>query len=137
MQSNKITKFTAGRLAKEVGINIQTIRFYDRQGILKPSSRTGAGYRVYDQESLKRLTFIIQAKELGFSLREIKELLALRVRSAQTCDRVQKKSKEKLKDIQNKIVHLKKLEKTLKRLVSDCENRVVSDQCPILDKIEV
>ena len=129
--------YTAGQLAKVVNVNIQTVRFYDRQGILKPVSRTEAGYRIYDKEGVKRLNFIIQAKELGFSLNEIKEFLELRVRSVQTCDRVRKKTTEKLKDIQNKIAHLKKLEKTFKGLIGDCEKRVITNQCPILEKMEV
>jgi len=129
--------YTAGQLAKVANVNIQTVRFYDRQGILKPASRTEAGYRIYDKEGVKRLNFIIQAKELGFSLKEIKEFLELRVQSVQTCDRVRKKTTEKLKDIQNKIAHLKKLEKTFRGLIDNCENRVISDQCPILEKMEV
>ena len=129
--------YTAGQLAKVANVNIQTVRFYDRQGILKPVSRTEAGYRIYDKEGVKRLNFIIQAKELGFSLNEIKEFLELRVRSVQTCDRVRKKTTEKLKDIQNKIAHLKKLKKTFKDLIGECEKRVITDQCPILEKMEV
>jgi len=97
--------YTVGQLAKAANVNIQTVRFYDRQGILKPASRTEAGYRIYDKEGVKRLNFIIQAKELGFSLKEIKEFLALRVRSVKSCDRVRKKTTEKLQDIQNKITH--------------------------------
>ena len=137
MGSSSTTTYTAGKLAKAAGVNIQTVRFYDREGVLKPTSRTDAGYRVYDSEGLKRLRFIIQAKELGFSLKEIKDLLSLRVRSVQTCDRVRSKAKAKLDDIQGKIAHLRRLEKTLKNLIGDCENRVVSDQCPILEKMEV
>jgi len=137
MGNSKTTTYTAGKLAKAVGVNIQTVRFYDRKGVLKPTSRTEAGYRVYDAEGLKRLKFIIQAKELGFSLTEIKDLLSLRVRSVQTCDRVRSKAKAKLEDIQKKIAHLRKLEKTLKNLIGDCENRVVSEQCPILERMEV
>ncbi len=129
--------YMAGQLAKAANVNIQTVRFYDRQGILKPASRTEAGYRIYDKEGVKRLNFIIQAKKLGFSLKEIKEFLALRVQSVKACDRVRKKTTEKLKDIQNKIAHLKKLEKTFKGLIGDCENRVVTNQCPILEKMEV
>jgi len=129
--------YTVGQLAKAANVNIQTVRFYDRQGILKPASRTEAGYRIYDKEGVKRLNFIIQAKELGFSLKEIKEFLALRVRSVKSCDRVRKKTTEKLKGIQNKITHLKKLEKILKDLIGDCENRIITDLCPILEKMEV
>lgn len=129
--------FTIGQLAKKVSINVQTIRFYERRGILKPTRREDSGYRIYDEESLKRLHFIRQAKELGFSLKEIHDLLNLRVRSVQTCDRVKNKASEKLEEIQKKINHLKTLEKTIKTLISDCKNRKVSDCCPILEKMEI
>tara|TARA_Y100000590_G_scaffold356584_2_gene410879 strand:+ start:521 stop:739 length:219 start_codon:yes stop_codon:yes gene_type:complete len=69
-------------------------------------------------------------------LAEIKELLGLRIRSVQCCDRVQKKTEKKLEDIQTKIRQLKKLEKTLKQLVQNCKDRVISDQCPILERME-
>lgn len=128
---------TIGEFARAAKVNIQTVRFYERQGILKPAHRTGSGYRLYDQENLKRLNFILQAKELGFSLKEINDLLGLRVRSVQTCDRVRKKAQEKLAVIQDKMSKLKKIEKTLKELIEKCETRMVSDECPILEKMEV
>jgi len=127
---------TIGQLAKAAQVNIQTIRFYEREGILKPSNRLDSGYRVYNDESLKRLHFIRHAKDLGFSLDEIQDLLALRVRSVGRCNQVRTKAEAKLKDVQSKVAHLKKLERTLKKLISDCENRVVSECCPILDKME-
>ena len=127
---------TIGELAKKAGVNIQTVRFYERQGVLQPVSRKESGYRLYNEDSLKRLTFIRHAKELGFSLKEINSLLSLRIRSVQSCDRVRSKAQGKLKEIQKKVVHLKQLEKTLLVLISDCEKRVVSDCCPILEKME-
>lgn len=130
-----VEKITIGWLAKAAKVNIQTIRFYERRGILRPISRTVSGYRLYDKESLKRLNFILQAKELGFSLKEINNLLGLRVRSVQTCEGVRRKAEEKLADIQGKMVNLKKMEKTLKELIGNCKNRVVTDRCPILEKI--
>ena len=136
MKSKKAIQFTAGRLAKAAGVNIQTVRFYDREGILSPNMRTEVGYRIYDQESLKRLKFIHQAKDLGFTLAEIKELLGLRIRSGQCCDNVRKKTEKKLEDIQVKIHQLKRLESTLKQLIQNCKDRVVSDQCPILERME-
>lgn len=128
---------TIGELAKKAGVNIQTVRFYERQGVLQPVSRKESGYRLYNEESLKRLTFIRHAKELGFSLKEINDLLSLRIRSVQSCEKVRGKAQGKLKEIQKKITHLKQLEKTLLELISDCEKRVVSDCCPILEKMEV
>lgn len=131
------TFYTIGQLAKKVHVNVQTIRFYERRGILKPVRREDSGYRKYDGDSLKRLHFIRQAKELGFSLKEIQDLLGLRIRSVETCNRVRIKATEKLDEIQKKISQLKGLEKTMKSLISDCENRQISDCCPILEKMEV
>jgi MerR family transcriptional regulator, copper efflux regulator len=128
--------YTIGQLSKRAAVNIQTVRFYEREGMLAPAFRRDSGYRVYDAESLKRLTFIRHAKELGFSLKEINELLKLRVRTTQGCDRVRSKASEKLIEIQKKIGHLRSLEETLVTLISDCEKRVVSDCCPILGKME-
>ncbi|MGE4107350.1 MAG: heavy metal-responsive transcriptional regulator [Bacteriovoracia bacterium] len=137
MGSPKKSEYSIGQLAKMAHVNVQTIRFYERRGILRPTTRQDSGYRVYDTESLKRLHFIRQAKDLGFSLKEIQSLLNLRVRSVGRCDQVRAKAEHKLKDIQQKIAHLKTLERTLKRLISDCENRVVSDCCPIVTRMEV
>ena len=131
------SSYTIGQLAKKAQVNVQTIRFYERRGILKPIRREDSGYRKYDGDSLKRLHFIRQAKELGFSLKEIQDLLGLRVRSVETCNRVKSKATEKLNEIQRKIFRLKGLEKTMKQLISDCESRQISDCCPILEKMEV
>ena len=137
MRNGALKTLTIGQLAKAAGVNVQTVRFYEREGILKPQTRLDSGYRVYNEDSLKRLHFIRQAKDLGFSLDEIQGLLNLRVRSVDRCNQVRSKAEQKLKDVQQKITHLKKLERTLKSLVSDCENRVVSDCCPIIEKMEV
>lgn len=127
---------TIGQLAKAARVNPQTLRFYERKGILKPVSRLDSKYRVYDQESLKRLRFIKQAQEMGFSLDEIQSLLNLRVRSVQRCDQVRAKAELKLKDVRARIAQLRRLEQTLAELISDCEGRIVSDCCPIIDKME-
>ena len=137
MRNGASKTLTIGQLAKAAGVNVQTVRFYEREGILRPQTRLDSGYRVYNEDSLKRLHFIRQAKDLGFSLDEIQSLLNLRVRSVDRCNQVRSKAEQKLKDVQQKITHLKKLERTLKNLVSDCENRVVSDCCPIIEKMEV
>lgn len=128
--------YTIGKLAKESGVNIQTIRFYERQGILEPVLRKESGYRIYDMEGLRQLTFILHAKELGFSLKEIKELLELRIDSVKHCGTVKEKITEKLSGVKYKISQLRKLEKTLKQLVQDCDNRVVSEGCPVISSIE-
>lgn len=127
--------FTIGDLAKNAQVNIQTIRFYERQGILKPDARLESGYRLYTKETLKKLVFIRQAKQLGFSLSEIKELLGLRIKSPEARGKVRAKAETKLREVRAKISGLKALERTLNSLIQDCE-RGVSLCCPILDRME-
>jgi len=127
--------YTIGKLAKMAGVNIQTIRFYERQGILKPVNRLDSGYRLYTKDSLKTLNFIRQAKQLGFSLHEIKELLGLRIKSSGSRENVRTKANTKLQEDREKIKSLKTLERTLKSLIGDCEGKV-SQCCPIIDRME-
>lgn len=136
MDKNQSKTYTIGQLAKAADVNTQTLRFYERKGILKPTSRLKSKYRLYDGDSLRRLQFIKHAKAMGFSLDEIQGLLNLRVRSIDRCGQVRAKAERKLEDVRQRIFHLKKLERTLKSLISDCNNRVVSDCCPIIERME-
>lgn len=136
MKENGQRHLTIGALAKVAGVSVQTIRFYERKGLLKPSARLPSGYRLYDAECARRLNFIIQAKGLGFSLAEAKGLLGLRLRSAGNPDLVRAKVEKKLEDVLRKIAALQHLEKTLKRLAVDCRNRRVTDHCPIIERME-
>lgn len=102
-----------GELARQVGINIQTIRFYERKKLLPPPQRKASGYRVYNGEDLHRLRFIRQAKTLGFSLDEVREILAMRARGACPCGRVLKLAEQHLRDIQERIRQLTRFEREL------------------------
>jgi len=126
-----------GKLAKQADVNIQTIRYYEKIGILKPTHRLESGYRVYEEESLRRLRFIKRGQELGFTLDEIKELLSLRSTSPSGRQKARSKAIGKIADIREKISYLRKLESNLKKLVSDCEHGAVTSPCPILEKMEV
>jgi MerR family mercuric resistance operon transcriptional regulator/MerR family gold-responsive transcriptional activator of gol and ges genes len=137
MERETAKTLTIGQLAKAASVNVQTVRFYERQGILKPLARKESGYRIYNEDSLKRLVFVRQAKALGFSLREINNLLGLRARSAEHCNKVRAKAADKLKEVRQKIKYLKLLEQTLKTLISKCESRIVSNSCPIIEKMEL
>lgn len=88
-------QFTIGELARHAGVNIQTVHYYERRKLLLPVGRTDSGYRLYDEEALKRLRFIRHAKELGFTLEEIRGLLDLRIKSTTTCDKVKEKTERK------------------------------------------
>ncbi|MCB0327093.1 MAG: heavy metal-responsive transcriptional regulator [Bdellovibrionales bacterium] len=134
--NEKHPTFTIGRLSKMANVNIQAIRYYEREDLLEPVIRKDSGYRLYNDESLKRLHFILEAKNLGFTLKEIQSLLSLRIQSKTRCDHVRKRTEMKLKNVRQKIGQLRKIERTLKKLILDCENRVISDQCPILEQME-
>src|SRR5260370_17039131 len=111
---------TIGQLAEQAHVNRETVRYYERRRLLQRPSRSIAGYRVFSDDALRRLRFIRHAKMLGFSLEEIKELLSLRVRSIDTCDRVRERSLVKIADIQGTIITLQKITRALRDLVSSC-----------------
>ncbi|MBI5237832.1 MAG: heavy metal-responsive transcriptional regulator [Deltaproteobacteria bacterium] len=130
-------EFTIGVLAKRVGVDVQTVLYYERRGLLLPAGRKEMGYRLYNKESIKRLGFIRHGKELGFTLAEIKSLLDLRVESASACEKVQKKVNDKLTMVEQKIRGLKSLRKVLNELVECCDRRQPTEECPILKAIEI
>ncbi len=106
-----------GHLAKRVGVNVQTVRFYEREGLLPKPQRTESGYRVYGEDDLRRLQFIRQAKALGFSLEEIKEFLRMRSRGQCPCTDVIKIGERHLRDLERQIAHLTKFSDGLRRAV--------------------
>jgi MerR family transcriptional regulator, copper efflux regulator len=97
------SSLTVGALAKEAGVKIDTIRYYERHGLLPKPLRTNSGYRTFTPASVERLRFIKQAQALGFTLNEVKQLLALRLSPGMTCIDVRDRAQEKLADIQQKI----------------------------------
>ena len=129
-------RFTIGALARRAGVNIQTIRYYERCGLLHPVSKTGSGYRLYREKELDRLRFIRHAKELGFNLKEIKGLMGLRVESPSACAEVMKKTEENLRDVEGKIERLNRMKGVLEELITLCRERMPTEECPILKSIE-
>lgn len=127
---------TIGRLAKDVGVNIQTLRYYERLKLVIPTARKPSGYRLYGDEALKRLRFIKNAQALGFTLREIAELLNLRVNSAARCGDVQRKAQAKLAQVEAKVHDLEALARALKDLIRVCRAGQPTDRCPILKSLE-
>ncbi|HDY75977.1 MAG TPA: heavy metal-responsive transcriptional regulator [Candidatus Marinimicrobia bacterium] len=128
--------FTVGILAKETKLNIETIRYYERNKLLPEPKRTQAGYRLYTNEDINRLHFIMTAKRHGFSLKEIKELLALRVDPLTTCEDVRQKATEKIQVVEEKIRELNQIRKALSILVAHCQGVGPKSDCPILDAFE-
>lgn len=129
-------QLTVGELARRAHVNRETVRYYERRRLLPRPSRTISGYRVFSDDAVRRLRFIRHAKELGFSLNEIRELLALRVNSIDTCDRVRARAEIKLADIHKKIRALQHMRDALSELVTACTRRGTTKDCPILDSLE-
>lgn len=123
-------------LAKQSGINLESIRFYERQGLLPKPPRTASGYRVFPQESVRRVRFIKRAQALGFTLREIKQLIALRAHPETACADVRTQAEAKIADIAQKISDLRAMQRELTRLARACAGQPQSHCCPILTKLE-
>ncbi|MEN8376660.1 MAG: MerR family transcriptional regulator [Gemmatimonadota bacterium] len=124
-----------GALADAAGVNVQTIRYYERRGILAKPSRTASGYRIYQRAAADRVRFIKRAQELGFSLAEVESLLELRAANAASCDAASSSAREKLADVASKIDHLERLRRVLSDFVEACELREPSAECPILEAL--
>ncbi len=131
-----IERLTIGELAERAHVNRETVRYYERRRLLPRPSRSVSGYRVFADDAVRRLRFIRHAQELGFSLNEIRELLALRVKSADTCDRVRERAEAKIADIARKLRSLRHMKEALSELVSACGRRGRTRECPILDSLE-
>ena len=127
---------TIGQVARHAGVGIETVRFYERQGLLAEPARKESGYRQYAEDVVGRLRFIRRAKELGFSLKEIKELLALRVDPTTTCAEVRSKAAAKIADVEQKIEALQRIRKALVKLTAVCRGRGPTSECPILDALD-
>lgn len=123
-----------GELAKRAGCNLETVRYYEKIGLMPAPPRTAGGHRAYDTAHEHRLRFILRARELGFTIEEIRELLALVDRHAVTCAEVQKMTLHHLADVRARIADLRRLERTLRVTVAACSGDEVPD-CPVIDAL--
>lgn len=128
--------YTIGQLARLSGVGVETIRFYEREGLMPKPPRRVSGYRQYTDDAVARLRFIRHAKELGFALKDVKGLLALRVTSGTTCADVRKRAETKLADVRVRLEMLQRMEAALVKLTSACRGRGPTSACPILDALE-
>jgi DNA-binding transcriptional MerR regulator len=131
-QGAKPMDMTIGSLAKRAKVNLQTLRFYEQCGLLVPVRRATSGYRLYNEESLKRLRFIRHAQVFGFSLKEIGNLLKLKVLSPSACKKTRRIAEAKVHQIGQKIEALEHISKNLKRLMEECDHKGGKGPCPIL-----
>jgi len=125
-----------GKVAKLSGVSIDTIRFYERNGLIPDPPRRESGYRAYPEETVFRLKFIKNAKEIGFTLAEIRDLLGLRTTKEANCEAVQKMAEEKIRVVKEKIRTLEGIHVALEKLLESCREPGNPSECPILDVLE-
>ena len=125
--------YTISKLAKKANVGVETIRFYERKGLLEQPIKPIQGYRQYTEQALSRVLFIKRAKYLGFTLAEISSLLIL---SASNCEDVQQLAEQKLAVIEDKLSDLLNLKESLVSLVSDCKNNPSDKDCPIIQSLQ-
>ena len=126
---------TIGKLAKQAGLGIETIRFYERQGLIDPPPRTDSNYRIYPEEEVSRLKFIKRSKDLGFTLREIKELFELQHDPHATKADIKERTVEKIEDIKKKVRDLTRIQEALEHLAGSCDGHGPLSECPILEAL--
>jgi len=128
------TNLTIGTLAKKSGVGVETVKFYHRQGLLPKPVKPQGGFRHYPEEDIARIRFIKRAQDIGFTLREVKELLKLKIDKKATCGQVMKKADEKILEVDQKIKDLQQMKKSLKQIRKCCEDGTLTlTECPILE----
>lgn len=127
---------TIGKLAAASGVNLETIRYYERIGLMPAPDRTEGGHRLYEDHHRRRLTFVRRGRELGFSLNEVRTLLELAQPQRRACGDVQTVAAGHLEDVRAKIADLVRLEALLSDTVRRCEGQADAPACPVLDLLE-
>ncbi len=136
MKQSTAKPLTIGLVARRAGVGVETVRFYERQGLIEEPPRRLSGYREYDDEVVARLGFIRRAKDLGFTLKGIKELLALRRDPSTPAADVKRRAQAKIADIDAKMGTLLKMRKALENLTSACRGHATSAECPLLHALD-
>lgn len=128
-------RMTIGKVAEQTACNVETIRFYEKEGLLPEPERTEGGHRLYTPSQVVRLRFIRRSRELGFSMDEIRELLSLVDRQEVSCELVKIIAENHLRDVRAKISDLRKMERALRELSAQCSGDDVPE-CPIIDALQ-
>lgn len=131
-----MTGLKVGEVAKQAGVNLQTIHYYERRGLLPKPPRTGSNYRAYPEDTVLRVRFVKRAQELGFTLKEIKELLSLRAAPRTRCTDVRERAEAKVRDIEGKMRALQAMRKALTKLIRECSGKGPVTRCPILEALD-
>ena len=132
--SKQMENISRGTLSKLSGVNGETIRYYEKIKLMPDPTRSSSGYRIYADSHLKRLSFIKRCRELGFTLKEIAALLLLVEGGEYTCAEVRDHTMTHLNDVDKKIRDLRKMQRTLKTMISECEGELVPE-CPIIESL--
>jgi Hg(II)-responsive transcriptional regulator len=128
--------FSIGQVARRAGVGVETIRYYEREGLLEEPPRRASGYRQYSEDVVKRIRFIKRAQQLGFSLKEITELLLLRVDGQTSCEEVKERTKAKVVEVERKLVELQRMRRALLQVAALCTGKGPASACPMLEALD-
>jgi MerR family copper efflux transcriptional regulator len=131
-----MSTLSIGQVARQAGVGVETIRFYEREGLLEEPPRRTSGYRQYSEQVVTRLHFIKRAQKLGFSLKEISELLLLRVDSHTSCEEVKQRTEAKITEVERKMLELQRMQQALLQVSSLCTGKGPTGHCPMLDALD-
>lgn len=126
-----------GQVARSASVNVETVRYYERRGLLPEPPRRSSGYRAYAPDAVRRIQFIRHAQQLGFSLKEVSDLLRLRVDPQTSCREVRQRADTKIVDIERKIQDLQSMRQALVTLAETCTGEGPSSACPFLDALDL
>ena len=126
------SKLKIGEVARQAGVSVDTLRFYEERGVIPHATRSESGYRMFPSDTPERLEFVSRAKALGFSLDDVVELLSLRSSGAKDSHRVLEKVREKIQEVDHRLGELGKLRQALVSLASTCDGKHPTSECPIL-----
>ena len=126
----------SGQLARRAGVNVETLRYYERKGLLEPPSRLPSGYRAYGDDAIRVIRFIKRAQELGFSLAEVETLLELAAGGPEACDSAKSLAASRIADLDRRIETMQRMRDSLKTLVATCQLPRGERECPLIHSIE-
>lgn len=130
-------ELSIGQVAKRTGITVEAVRYYEKQGLIDAPARSVSGYRQYPENTVKRVKFIQHAKEVGFTLNDIGELLALRREPGTSCTDIKLRASQKIEEVDRKINDLTQIRDALGRMILKCSGHGALSQCPILEELEM
>ena len=132
-----MTFLNIGQVAQRTGLTVETVRFYEKKALIDEPQRSHAGYRQYPPETVKRVQFIQNAKDVGFTLKDIGELLALTRNPGTSCGDIKQRAMQKIEEVDHKIRDLKRIHDALGRMITKCNGRGGLSECSILEELEL